>query len=102
MKKVLFALAICGLAFTSCNSTGKKVKTEEVHQHEGHNHEGHDHGVEGHEHNQEEFKVDSTTKTSCSGCKSGCTAEETKSCCDSKKVKEEHEGHDHENCEHKH
>jgi hypothetical protein len=94
MKKVLFALAICGLTFTSCNSTGKKAKKEDVHQHEGHDHEGHEHGVEGHEHHQEEFKVDSTA--------TGCTAEEKKSCCDSTKVEDEHEGHDHTNGDHKH
>jgi hypothetical protein len=101
MKKVLFALAICGLAFTSCNNTGKKAKKEEVHQHEGHDHEGHDHGTEGHEHHQEEFKVDST-KAGCAASKTDCTAEEKKSCCDSVKVEDAHEGHDHENGEHKH
>ena len=76
MKKVLFALAICGLAFTSCNNTGKKAKKEEAHQHEGHDHEGHNH--EGH--HQEEFKVDA----------------------DSSKTHDAHEGHDHEDGDHKH
>ena len=101
MKKLLFVLAISGLVLTSCNSTGAKSKKEEAHSHEA----GctHDHGTEGHEHHQEEFKVDST-KNGCEAGKTSCTAEEKKSCCDSKKVEDEHEGHDHdhENGDHKH
>ena len=97
MKKLLFVLAISGFVLTSCNSTGAKSKKEEAHSHEA----GctHDQGTDGAEHHQEEFKVDSTTKKAC---KTGCTAEEKKSCCDSKKVENEHEAHDHADGDHKH
>jgi len=92
MRKLLFVLAISGLVFTSCNSTGAKSKKEEAHTHEA----GctHDHGTEAHEHHQEEFKVDSTA-AGCTESTTTCTADEKKSCCGSEKEDTAHEGHDH-------
>jgi hypothetical protein len=63
MKKVLFTLAICGLAFTSCTHSTKEAKSQtEEHQHDACDH---DHGDGVHSHgsaHQEEFVVDSTSK----------------------------------------
>lgn len=57
MKKLLFILAISGLAFTSCNNSSKENKAEsDVHQHDGCEH---DHATEAKNH-QEEFTVDTT------------------------------------------
>jgi len=98
MKKLLFVLAISGLAFTSCNSTGAKDKKAEAHSHEAgctHNHDGHDHGTEGTEHHQEEFKVEAKKDSCCGSKKEACSESKKKACSESKEDAHDHEGHDH-------